>query len=192
MINTFLISIVTVALAELGDKTQLLAFVLAARFRKPLPIIGGIALATLLNHTIAGLVGSWLAMSLDENVLRWGVGLTFLAVAAWALIPDRFTEKERRSDRYGAFVTALVSFFLVEIGDKTQIATAALAAHFGNVAAVVSGTTIGMLIADGPAVVLGNALAEKIPFRYVRYAAAVMFAMIGTLALLGIGIPTRG
>jgi putative Ca2+/H+ antiporter (TMEM165/GDT1 family) len=131
-----------------------------------------------------------LAKSLGGNVLRWGVGLTFLAVAVWALIPDRLTEKERRSDRYGAFVTALVSFFLVEIGDKTQIATAALAAHFGNVVAVVSGTTIGMLIADGPAVVLGNALAEKIPFRYVRYAAAVMFAVIGILALLGVGVPT--
>ena len=164
---------------------------LAARFRKPLPIICGIALATLLNHTIAGLLGSWLARSLDENVLRWSVGLIFLAVAMWALVPDRFTEKERRSDRYGAFVTAFVSFFLVEIGDKTQIATAALAAHFGNVVAVVSGTTIGMLIADVPAVVLGNVFAEKLPIRYVRYAAALIFAVIGILTLLGVGVPAK-
>ena len=187
--TAFLISIATVAVAELGDKTQLLSFILAARFRKPLPIISGIAVATLLNHTIAGLVGSWLAEALGKELLRWAVGITFLGVAIWALIPDSLKERETTSDRYGAFVTSLVSFFLVEIGDKTQIATAALAAHFGNLLGVVSGTTLGMLIADAPAVIVGSTLAEKIPLKWVRYAAALIFAVIGVLALLGLSLP---
>ncbi|MBY0432448.1 MAG: TMEM165/GDT1 family protein [Rhodospirillales bacterium] len=186
MMEILLKSTGLVALGEIGDKTQLLALLLAARFRKPIPIILGILVATLANHTAAGALGAWVRDVLGPDFLRWGVGLSFLALAAWTLKPDEADEGEARPlDRYGAFVATTVTFFLAEIGDKTQIATIALAAHYENLPMVVAGTTIGMLLADVPAVFLGNLAADRIPFRLVRGIAAALFAVMGAGALLG-------
>jgi len=185
--EAFLVSVATVALAEVGDKTQLLAFFLAARLRKPVAILLGIFIATLANHSLAGLLGVWITTVLYPETLRWIIGLIFLAVAVWALVPDRLAEEKTHIGRYGAFVTSVVAFFLVEMGDKTQIATAALAAHFGNLLAVVGGTTLGMMIADGPAVFLGEMASHRLPLKYVRYAAALLFGVIGILILAGVG-----
>ena len=179
------ISTGVVALAEMGDKTQLLAFILAARFKKPVPIILGILLATLVNHGLAGVFGAWITSVVSPNVMRWGLGLSFIAMAIWTLIPDKIEEEETQiAQRLGVFGATLVTFFLAEMGDKTQIATVALAAHYGAPLLVVIGTTLGMLIADVPAVFVGNKFAEKIPMRLVHSIAAGIFAIMGVLTLL--------
>jgi putative Ca2+/H+ antiporter (TMEM165/GDT1 family) len=178
--EAFFVSTLVVAVGEIGDKTQLLALLLAARFRQPVPIIAGILAATLFNHALAGILGNWVRSAVDPEVLRWVLGISFLAIAAWALIPDKLEEKDAASmSRYGVFAVTLIAFFLAEIGDKTQIATVALAARFDSLLAVVCGTTAGMLIADIPAVLLGGKASVKIPFKAIRYIAAALFAAIG-------------
>jgi putative Ca2+/H+ antiporter (TMEM165/GDT1 family) len=186
--NVLLTSTGVVALAEMGDKTQLLAFLLAARFRKPTPIILGILAATVVNHGIAGGLGAFITQLLSPPVLRWGVGLLFLGMAVWTLIPDRIEESETRTaTRLGVFGATLVTFFLAEMGDKTQIATFAMAAHYSSTLLVVAGTTLGMLIADVPAVFLGERLATRIPLRLVHGIAALIFALLGIATLFGLG-----
>jgi putative Ca2+/H+ antiporter (TMEM165/GDT1 family) len=187
-LTAFAVSVGVVALAEIGDKTQLLALVLAAKFRKPWPIIAGIFFATLANHFLAGVVGVWLTSTLGPEAMRWILGISFLAMAAWMLIPDKLDEDSGARMARGAFMTTLVSFFLVEIGDKTQIATVALAAKYDALAAVVAGTTVGMMLANIPAVLLGNVAAEKLPVRTVHGVAAVIFALIGVAVLAGVNI----
>ena len=178
--EAILTSIVVVALAEIGDKTQLLAIVLAARFRRPLPIIAGILFATLANHLGAAWLGYAAASFLEGKWFRYLIAFSFIAMAGWTLIPDTFEEKQQgQPGQFGAFATTLVAFFLVEIGDKTQIATVALGARFHNVIAVAFGTTIGMLIANIPAVLLGQAMIERIPMRAVRTVAALLFLALG-------------
>lgn len=185
--ESFLVSTGVVALAEMGDKTQLLAFVLAARFKKPLPIILGILVATVFNHGLAGAIGSWISAAIDPEWLRWILGLSFIGMAIWTLIPDKIEEEETQVARkLGVFGATLVTFFLAEMGDKTQIATIAMAAHFDAVLAVVAGTTLGMMIADVPAVFVGNRFAEKIPLRIVHAVAAAIFAIMGVLVLIGV------
>jgi len=187
-LNALLTATGIVALAEMGDKTQLLAFLLAARFRRPLPIILGILAATLLNHGLAGALGAWITTLLSPGLLRWAVGLLFLAMAAWTLVPDRIEEEETRTAaRFGVFGATFVTFFLAEIGDKTQIATIALAAKFPSVLLVVAGTTLGMLIADVPAVFLGQRFARRIPMKLLHGVAAALFALLGIATLSGIG-----
>ena len=186
MLEALLVSTGVVAIAEIGDKTQLLALVLAARFRKPVPIILGILVATLANHALAGALGAWIIGLLGPSVMRWVLGVSFLAMAAWALVPDKLEEEgERKTDRYGAFLATLVAFFLVEIGDKTQVATVALAARYDLLAVVVAGTTLGMMIANVPAVLLGEVAATKIPLKLVRGIAAAIFAALGIAVLAG-------
>jgi len=173
-----------VALAEIGDKTQLLAFILAARFKKPLPIIAGILCATLVNHGLAGALGAWITSAVSPQMLRWVLGASFLAMAVWTMIPDKIEEEETRvASKLGVFGATLITFFLAEMGDKTQIATVALAAHYANPLWVVAGTTLGMLIADVPAVFVGNRFAEKIPMKLVHTIAAGIFAVMGLLTL---------
>jgi Ca2+/H+ antiporter, TMEM165/GDT1 family len=185
--EALLISTGVVALAEIGDKTQLLAFILAARFRKPLPIIAGILIATLFNHGIAGALGAWIVQVADPEILRWILGLSFIGMAAWTLIPDKIEAGETRAaQRLGVFGATLVTFFLAEMGDKTQLATVALAAHYGAPLLVIVGTTAGMLIADVPAVVIGDRFAQKIPMKLVHGIAAAIFAAMGVLTLLKI------
>ena len=179
------ISTGVVALAEMGDKTQLLAFILAARFKKPVPIILGILLATLVNHGLAGVLGAWITSVISPDTMRWVLGLSFIAMAIWTLIPDKIEEEETQiAKRFGVFGATLVTFFLAEMGDKTQIATVALAAHYGAPLLVVIGTTLGMLIADVPAVFVGSKFAEKIPMKLVHSIAAGIFAVMGVLTLL--------
>ena len=186
--ESLLVSTGVVALAEIGDKTQLLAFILAARFRRPVPIIAGILCATLFNHGMAGALGAWIVATLSPPILRWVLGISFLGMAMWTLIPDKIEEEEdAMASRYGVFGATLVSFFLAEMGDKTQLATVAMAAHFGTPVLVVIGTTLGMLIADVPAVFLGRGLAERIPMKLVHSIAAAMFAAMGVATLLGLG-----
>lgn len=185
--QALLVSTGVVALAEIGDKTQLLALLLAARFRRPVPIVLGILLATLANHAAAGLVGVGLARWLGPDTLRWGLGLGFLAMAAWILVPDRLDERDTPRTHSSVFVVTLVAFFLAEMGDKTQIATIALAARFEALAAVVIGTTLGMLLANVPAVLLGDRLAHRLPVRLVHGLAALLFAALGVATLLGLG-----
>ena len=181
--EAFLISAGVVALAEIGDKTQLLALVLAARYRKPMPIVLGILVATLLNHALAGSVGAIVARLVDPQVLRWALGISFIAMAAWMLVPDKYEEQQAKPPRFGVFATTLFAFFLLEMGDKTQIATIALAAKYPHLAAVVAGTTLGMMIANVPAVFLGEVAATKLPLRIVRGVCAAVFAVIGVLVL---------
>ena len=186
--QALLISTGVVALAEIGDKTQLLAFLLAARFKKPWPIVLGILAATLVNHGLAGALGAWITSALDPVWLRWGLGVSFLAMAVWTLVPDKIEDDEARvATRLGVFGATLVTFFLAEMGDKTQIATVAMAAHYAAPLAVVAGTTLGMLIADVPAVFVGDKLASKIPMRLVHAIAAAIFALLGLFTLLGGG-----
>lgn len=187
IIEAFLISTGIVALAEVGDKTQLLSFVLAARFRKPLPISLGILVATLANHGVAAAVGSWVTSALNPETLRLILGLSFIAMAVWVLIPDKYDAAKTKPMRFGVFGTTLILFFLVEIGDKTQVATIALAAQYQALVLVVLGTTLGMMIANVPAVVLGERSAHKIPARLVHTIAAGIFAALGAAALLGVG-----
>ncbi len=186
--ESFLVSTGVIALAEIGDKTQLLAFILAARFRKPLPIVAGIVLATLVNHALAGALGAWITASTNPGTLRWVLGLSFLGMAVWTLIPDSIEAGETRiAARLGVFGATLVTFFLAEMGDKTQLATVAMAAHYAAPVIVVLGTTLGMLIADVPAVFLGDRLAGKIPLQLVHVLAAAIFALLGVATLLGVG-----
>lgn len=182
----FLVSTGLVAVAEIGDKTQLLALLLAARFRKPVPIIAGILAATIANHLLAAGVGAAVGSLLQGPWMRWVLGLAFLAFAAWALIPDKFEDDDHPKERAGAsiFWTTAVAFFFVEMGDKTQVATVALAARFHQVLAVAAGTTVGMIIANAPVVFIGDAAANKIPLHLVRYAAAALFAAIGVWILV--------
>jgi len=179
------ISTGVVALAEIGDKTQLLAFILAARFKKPLPIVAGILVATLVNHGLAGALGAWITSVVSPEILRWVLGLSFIGMAVWTLIPDKIEDEETRAaQRLGVFGATLITFFLAEMGDKTQLATVALAAHYGAPLLVVIGTTLGMLIADVPAVLVGNQFAAKIPLKIAHSIAAAIFAAMGVLALL--------
>ena len=186
--ESLLVSTGVVALAEIGDKTQLLAFILAARFKKPVPIILGILVATVVNHGLAGALGAWITSAVSPEVLRWVLGLSFVGMAVWTLIPDRIEDEETRvAGRFGVFGATLITFFLAEMGDKTQIATVAMAAHYAAPLLVVTGTTLGMLIADVPAVFVGDKLASRIPMKLVRAIAAAIFAVLGVATLLGAG-----
>jgi Ca2+/H+ antiporter, TMEM165/GDT1 family len=186
-LQAFLISTGVVALAEIGDKTQLLAIVFAVQFRRPWPIIAGILLATIANHSFAGALGSWITMLLGPMMLRWVLGMSFMAMAAWTLIPDKIDVDRARLARFGVFGTTLLAFFLAEMGDKTQVATVVLAAKYHTFLPVVAGTTLGMLIADVPAVFLGDRLAHRLPVRTVHMIAAAIFAILGIATLLGAG-----
>ena len=188
VMESLFVSTGVVALAEIGDKTQLLAFILAARFKKPLPIIAGILVATLLNHGLAGALGAWITATVTPEVMRWVLGLSFIGMAIWTMIPDKIEEEETQiAKRFGVFGATLVTFFLAEMGDKTQIATVALAAHYGTPLLVVIGTTLGMLIADVPAVFIGDKLAAKIPMKLMHSIAASIFALLGVATLFGAG-----
>lgn len=186
-LEAFLISTGIVALAEIGDKTQLLAFILAAKFRKPIPIIIGVLVATLVNHAFAGAVGTWITSLMSPETLRWILGISFIAMAIWTLIPDKFDEEEAKFGKFGVFGTTLVAFFLAEMGDKTQVATVALAAQYQAFFAVVAGTTFGMMIANVPAVLLGDRIAHRLPIRLVHSIAALIFAILGVATLMGAG-----
>lgn len=189
MIEALAVSTAAVALGEIGDKTQLLALLLAARFRRPLPIIAGIAVATLANHAAAGAVGAWLARLIDPQWMRWLLGGSFIAVALWLLVPDKLDDGPRASHgQLGVFGITTVAFFLTEMGDKTQIATVMLAARYDALAAVVVGTTAGMLIANVPVVILGEALVKRLPVALVHRVAALLFALIGVAVLAGVGL----
>jgi putative Ca2+/H+ antiporter (TMEM165/GDT1 family) len=185
--EAFLVSTGIVALAEIGDKTQLLAFILAAKFRKPVPIVLGILAATLVNHGFAGALGSFITSLVAPQAMRWILGVSFLAMAAWTLVPDKFDEDEAKLARFGVFGTTVIAFFLAEMGDKTQIATVALAAQYNALFAVVAGTTLGMMIANVPAVMLGDRLANRLPVKLVHRVAAAIFAVLGVATLLGVG-----
>ncbi|HEX5802866.1 MAG TPA: TMEM165/GDT1 family protein [Azospira sp.] len=185
--EAFLISTGIVALAEIGDKTQLLAFILAARFRQKTPIVLGILVATLANHGFAGALGAWITSLASPQTMRWVLGLSFIGMAVWTLIPDKFDEDEAKLARLGVFGTTLVAFFVAEMGDKTQIATIALAAQYQAVLTVVAGTTLGMMIANVPAVLLGDRIAERMPVRLVHGIAAAIFFVLGVVTLLGAG-----
>lgn len=194
--EALLVSTGVVALAEMGDKTQLLAFILAARFKKPLPIILGILVATVVNHGLAGALGGWITAAVSPEILRWVLGLSFIAMAIWTLIPDKIEEETTIAGKFGVFGATLVTFFLAEMGDKTQIATVAMAAHYSSPALgahfttllmVVIGTTLGMMIANVPAVFIGDKLADRIPMKLVHTIAACIFAALGVATLLGAG-----
>ncbi len=182
--EALLVSTGVVALAEIGDKTQLLALLLAARFRAPWPITFGILVATVANHALASAVGVWLVGLIGPGALRWILGISFLAMAAWTLIPDEAPEQDTARPRFGVFLTTVVAFFLVEMGDKTQIATVALAAQFHSLLPVVIGTTVGMLLANVPVVFAGDALMRRVPLKVVRTVAALSFAVLGVFVLL--------
>lgn len=185
--DAFLVATGIVALAEIGDKTQLLAFLLAARFRRPLPIILGILVATLLNHAFAAAVGALVSELLGPSVMRWVLGLSFLAMAIWTMIPDHIDEADAALPKFGVFMTTLLAFFLAEMGDKTQVATVALAARYTEVASVVAGTTLGMMLANVPAVVFGERIAHKVPLGLVHGLAAAIFMALGMATLMGAG-----
>ena len=185
--DAFLLSTGIVALAEIGDKTQLLAFLLAARFRRPWPIVLGILAATLANHAAAAAVGAVVANWLGQDLLRWVLGLSFLAMAAWILVPDQIDDDDAKLARGGVFVATFIAFFLAEMGDKTQIATVALSARYAETAAVVAGTTLGMMIANVPAVLFGDRIAKRIPLKLVHGLAALIFAALGVATLVGAG-----
>jgi putative Ca2+/H+ antiporter (TMEM165/GDT1 family) len=188
ILEAFLVSTGIVALGEMGDKTQLLAMLLAARFRKPLPIVLGILIATLANHALAGAVGQWVAEAIGPQWLRWIIGGSFLAMAVWMLVPDEIDEGETdaRVLRLGVLGTTVVAFFLAEMGDKTQVATVALAARYSELAAVVAGTTLGMMLANVPAVYLGDRIAQRVSMTVVHGVSAAIFAVLGALTLLNV------
>ena len=189
MITTILISTGVVALAEMGDKTQLLAFLLAARFKKQVPIILGILLATIVNHGFAGALGAWITTLLSPNTLGWILGISFIAMAIWTLKPDEIEEDEAKiAGRFGVFGATTITFFLAEMGDKTQIATVALAANYSSVILVVIGTTLGMMIADVPAVFIGTKFAQKVSMKLVHGIAAAVFAVLGVITLLNVTV----
>jgi putative Ca2+/H+ antiporter (TMEM165/GDT1 family) len=185
--EAFFVSTGIVALAEIGDKTQLLAFVLAAKFRRPLPIIAAIFVATIANHAFAAAIGSWITSLLGPDILRWVLGASFIAMAAWTLVPDKFDDDDLALAKYGVFLTTLIAFFIAEMGDKTQVATVALAARYDSMIAVVCGTTFGMMLANVPAVYLGDRIAGRIPLKLVHGIAALIFAALGVATLLGAG-----
>lgn len=187
-LEAFFVSTGVVALGEMGDKTQLLAMLLAAKFRKPVPIILGILVATLANHALAGAVGEGVARALGPDLLRWVIGISFIAMALWMLIPDRVDEESAGGrQRFGVFGTTVLAFFLAEMGDKTQIATVALAARYSDLIAVVAGTTLGMMLANVPAVFLGDRIAQKLSMTLVHGIAAAIFAVLGVLTLFNVG-----
>ena len=182
--EAFLVSTSIVALAEMGDKTQLLALVLAARFRKPWPIVLGILAATLANHALAGAAGAWITTLIGPQALRWVLGLSFIGMAVWMLIPDSLEDSESgEGPRWGVFTTTVVAFFLAEMGDKTQIATVMLAAQYNAWLWVVVGTTLGMMLANAPVVWLGDRITRRVPLRLVHIVSAVIFLVLGVLAL---------
>lgn len=185
--EAFLVSTGIVTLAEMGDKTQLLALILAVRFRKPWPIVLGILAATLANHALAGAAGVWVTTLLGPAVLRWVLGISFLAMAAWMLIPDRMDDdgETGQPPRLGVFGTTVIAFFLAEMGDKTQIATVMLAAQYQAYVWVVAGTTLSMMLANAPVVWLGERITRRVPIRLVHVVSAAIFAVLGLLALLG-------
>jgi len=185
--EAFLVSAGIVALAEIGDKTQLLSLLLAARYRRPWPIVLGILVATLANHALAGAVGTWVTTLVSRDLLRWILGGSFIAMAAWILVPDKIDDDETRRERFGVFGTTVIAFFLAEMGDKTQVATVALAAQFKALVPVVMGTTVGMMLANVPAVLVGERAAKVLPLRLVHGIAAAIFAVLGVLALLNVG-----
>jgi Ca2+/H+ antiporter, TMEM165/GDT1 family len=182
-IEAFLVSVTTVAIAEIGDRTQLLSLVLAAHYRKPWPVLAGVLLATLANHALAGLIGVWFGAFLSPAVLDTVVGVSMMAMALWVLKPDTL-DGSNPANRRGAFAATLIAFFIVEIGDKTQIATVALAAGYANLAAVVAGTTCGMLLANAPIVFLGKAFATRLPLQAIHHGAACLFAVIGAVFII--------
>jgi putative Ca2+/H+ antiporter (TMEM165/GDT1 family) len=190
--EAFLVSAGLVAVAEIGDKTQLLAMILASRYRRPIPIILGILVATLANHALAAAVGMQVAAWGGPHTMRWVLAVLFLAMAAWCLVPDKADEGPRAVGHAGAFLATAVAFFLVEMGDKTQIATVALAARFRDIATVTAGTTVGMLLANVPAVLCGDVLARKVPLKLVRTVAAAAFAILAVLTMLGVGMGLFG
>jgi Ca2+/H+ antiporter, TMEM165/GDT1 family len=189
ILEAFWVSTGVVALGEMGDKTQLLAVLLAARFKKPVPIIFGILLATLANHALAGAVGGWVAAALGADVLRWVIGLSFIAMAAWMLVPDEIDEvlAVKEVATWGVLGTTVVAFFLAEMGDKTQIATVALAARYSDLVWVVAGSTLGMMLANVPAVYLGDKVAERVPMAWVHGVSALIFVVLGVLTLFNVG-----
>jgi putative Ca2+/H+ antiporter (TMEM165/GDT1 family) len=187
-VEAFLVSTGVVALGEMGDKTQLLAFLLAARFKRPIPIILGIFVATVFNHAVAGAVGNWIAQQLGPDILRWAVGLGFIGMAAWMLVPDEADDDNTAAlQRFGVFGTTVLTFFIAEMGDKTQLATVALAARYQDLLQVVAGTTLGMMLADVPAVFLGDKVAQKLSMKLVHGIAALIFAVLGVLTLFNVG-----
>jgi Ca2+/H+ antiporter, TMEM165/GDT1 family len=181
--EAFVVSLTTIAVAEMGDRTQLLSLVLAARYRRPWPIIAGILCATLANHSVAGLIGVWFGSLLTPRTLGVVVGISMIAMALWTLKPDTLDENTGAASAMGAFFATLTSFFIAEIGDKTQIATLALAAAYPNLLAVVAGTTAGMLLANVPVVFLGKAFANRLPLKAIHYGAAVLFVILGVVFL---------
>lgn len=183
--DPLLVSTGIVALAEVGDKTQLLSLILAARFQRPWPIILGILVATLANHFLAALLGTWITAALNPDTLAWILGVSFIAMAAWMLIPDTCDDDGADYGRYGVFGATLIAFFLAEMGDKTQVATIALAAQYHALPSVVAGTTLGMMIANVPVVFLGEKLAHRLPVRPIHLIAALLFAILGIVALAG-------
>ncbi|WP_230029739.1 TMEM165/GDT1 family protein [Massilia sp. Bi118] len=185
--DAFLVSTGIVALAEIGDKTQLLAFLLAARFRRPLPIVFGILVATIANHAFAAAVGALVGKLLGPEVMRWVLGLAFIGMAAWIMVPDDIDENASTPARFGVFLTTVLAFFLAEMGDKTQVATVALAARYSSAVAVVCGTTLGMMLANVPAVYFGDRIAGRVPLTLVHGLAALIFLVLGVATLLGAG-----
>lgn len=179
--ESFLVSVSTVAVAEMGDRTQLLSLMLAARYRKPWPILFGVLLATLANHMLAGFIGARLGRFLTPAFLDGAVGISMVGMALWTLKPDKLEEGPGTSRRAGAFAATLVAFFVAELGDKTQIATVALAAAYPNLAAVVAGTTTGMLLANAPVIFLGKAFADRLPLKALHYAASLLFLVLGAV-----------
>ncbi|MCW5654067.1 TMEM165/GDT1 family protein [Hydrogenophaga sp.] len=189
--EAFLISTGIVALAEMGDKTQLLSLVLAARFKRPWPIVWGILTATLLNHALAGAAGAWIMATIGPDVMRWVLGVSFIAMAVWMLIPDKLDDDEAVPKRQmGVFFATTWAFFLAEMGDKTQLATVALGAQYEPLFAVVIGTTLGMMLANAPVVFFGDAITRRVPIKVVHVVAALIFAVLGALALFGVGVAT--
>jgi putative Ca2+/H+ antiporter (TMEM165/GDT1 family) len=187
-LEAFAVSVGVVALGEIGDKTQLLALLLAARFRKPLPIVAGIFVATVANHAAAAALGAWIVQAISPQWMRWLLGASFLAVAAWMLVPDKADDVAgTERGRFGVFGLTVVAFFLAEMGDKTQIATVMLAAKYDSVWIVAAGTTLGMMLANVPAVLIGDKAVNFVPLVWVHRIAAGVFALLGVLVLAGVG-----
>lgn len=188
LLETFLFSTAIVALAEIGDKTQLLAFVLAAKFRQPLVVCLGILVATLLNHFLAGAVGAWVNNVLGPDWMRWILAVSFFAMAIWLMIPDKIDDDDAKYAKYGAFLSTVIVFFIAEMGDKTQVATVMLAAQYESLFWVVMGTTAGMMLANAPVVFFGDKINRFVSIKVVHAVAAVLFAGMGVLILLGVGV----
>jgi putative Ca2+/H+ antiporter (TMEM165/GDT1 family) len=184
--ETFLVSLASVALGELGDKTQLLTLVLATQLRRPVAVIFGILAATLANHVLAAVAGQWAGALLRPEIMRWVLGISFLVLAAWVFIPEKADERPHAAGHYGAFLVTATTFFVAEMGDKTQIVTLALAAKFHNLLPVVAGTVAGMMVIDVPTVLLAARITRIVPLKWIRIAAALVYAVLGILTLLGI------